>query len=98
MEIITKKENDIMEISLVGKLDTITSTQLENSFDYNLEGIKEIIFNFKDLEYISSAGLRTLLTISKKTRDTASMVITNISDNVKEVFEITGFISIFTIK
>lgn len=97
MEIITNKNNDVIEISLKGRLDTVSSSQLASSFNYDLSGIKEVVFNFKDLEYISSAGLRCVLDIDKKVRKTCKMKIINISGYVREVFEITGFIDIFDI-
>ena len=66
--------------------------------DESLEGVEELVFDFSDLEYISSAGLRVLLTSYKKMAEQGTMKITNINDVIREIFEVTGFADIFTIE
>ncbi len=85
-------------ITLSGRLDTTTSPELEKELQDCLDGIDELRFDFTDLEYISSAGLRVLLSAQKRMNKQGSMVISHINDTVNEVFEITGFIDILTIE
>lgn len=92
------KENDTLHMTLHGRLDTTTSPLLENYFKENLEGITELSLDFEHLDYISSAGLRVILGAQKVMSKQGSMVIRNVSAEIMEVFEITGFSSILTIE
>jgi len=83
--------------ALEGRLDTSTSPQLEAELG-DLAGIEDLTFDFKDLEYISSVGLRVLLKCQKAMGKTKPMVVTNVNETIMEVFEITGFADILTIK
>ncbi len=58
MEVIINKNNDVLNIKLIGRLDTITTPEVENKIMNQLDGITKIIFDCKELEYISAAGLR----------------------------------------
>jgi len=98
MEIIKSKKDDIFTITLVGRLDTTTAPQLEDIVNQELIGVKELIFDFKNLEYVSSAGLRVLLAAQKVMTKQGNMKISNVNDSIKEVFEITGFIDFLTIE
>ena len=98
MEIIKKLDSKKLEIALVGRLDTTTAPSLENELTVLKDGITELIFDFEKLEYISSAGLRVLLSAQKIMNVQGSMVIRNASEDVKSVFEITGFTSILTLE
>lgn len=98
MEIIQKKENTALEITLVGRLDTTTAPQLEACVKESLEGVTELVLNFAKLEYVSSAGLRVILASQKQMNKQGSMVIRNVSPDIQEVFEITGFSDILTIE
>ena len=98
MNITTKKENTTLTVALEGRLDTTTAPELEAALDEGLENTKELIFNLENLEYISSAGLRVLLTTQKKMNKQGKMIIRNVCDDIKEIFEITGFIDILTIE
>ena len=98
MEIIIKHE-EAFKVILKGRLDTTTSNEL--TLALNKEEIKEnlVIFDFTDLEYISSAGLRVLLALKKQLMaENKNMEIHNINDVIKEVFNVTGFINILTVK
>lgn len=90
--------NHQLEIKLSGRLDTITSPELEAELKQSLDQITDLSFDFSDLEYISSAGLRVLLATQKVMNKQGEMVIYHVNDMVKEVFEVTGFIDILTIK
>lgn len=86
-----------LKIALDGRLDTNTSSELEQEVQ-DLAGIKSLIFDFEKLEYISSAGLRILLTCQKKMNLQGNMVILNVNDSIKEIFDITGFSDILTLE
>ena len=98
MTISKKLDGDKLIIALEGRLDTVSAPDLEKEAQKSLDGVKELIFDFEKLEYISSAGLRVLLTIQKMMSDKGTMKVTNANDIVKEVFEVTGFGDIITIE
>ena len=97
MKIDKKKNNNELIISLDGRLDTNTSLDLEKELS-SLDDVERLVFDFKKLEYISSAGLRIILSCQKIMSNQGEMIIKNINDSVKEVFEITGFNDILTIE
>jgi anti-sigma B factor antagonist len=96
MTIEKKLENGKLTLALSGRLDTNTSPELEA--ELNLDGVTEVVFDFADLEYISSAGLRVLLATQKVMSKQGSMTLTGVNEGVMEVFEITGFSGILTIE
>ena len=90
---------DTLVIALNGRLDTVTSTQLLDAF--NKEEIKEelVIVDIKELEYISSAGLRDLLAMKKDlVAKGKSLEVHNLNSICQEVFKVTGFVNILTVK
>ena len=97
MEIGIERNGNTLEIKLADRLDTVTSPQLEEKLKKELEGITNLQFDFAELEYVSSAGLRVLLTASKKMKKQGKMEIHNVNEEVMEVFTITGFADILTI-
>lgn len=97
MEIIKNIEGNTCNIALVGRLDTTTAPQLEAELKSSLNGIGELVFDFEKLEYISSAGLRVLLSAQKVMNSQGSMKICKVCPEIMEVFEITGFTDILTI-
>lgn len=98
MDIIKNAEGTTLNISLVGRLDTTTAPEFEKSFNESVEGMKDVVLNFEKLDYVSSAGLRVLLTAQKKMNAIGSMKLVNVKEDVMEVFEITGFSEILTIE
>lgn len=98
MEIIKTQDGSALTISLIGRLDTTTSPQLEKELSASLSGITDLVFDFEQLDYISSAGLRVLLSTQKLMNRQGNMVIKNTNDTIDEVFEITGFVDILTIE
>lgn len=97
MEINKSMKDSELIIALEGRLDTNTASDLENEVQ-NLAGIKKLIFDFEKLEYISSAGLRILLSCQKKMNMQGEMIIKNVNNSIQEVFDITGFSDILTIE
>ncbi len=87
-----------LTVALTGRLDTTTSPELENELNTSLEGVTDLVFDLKDLEYVSSAGLRVLLAANKKMVKQGSMVVKNVSEDVMEIFDVTGFVDILTIE
>ncbi len=96
---ITKKQNGTsLEIALEGRLDTMTAPELEAELSKSLDGISDLTLDFSALEYISSAGLRVLLSSHKAMMSKGGMKIVHVNDVVQEVFEVTGFSDILTIE
>ncbi len=93
-----QSEGEKLMVKLVGRLDTNTAPELESELGKNLDGIKELDFDFTDVEYISSAGLRVLLNAQKTMNQQGEMKLTGVSDMVKEIFEVTGFSDILTVE
>lgn len=98
MTINKTKNGSTLEVSLIGKLDTVTSPTLEKELNGALDGIEHLFFDFAGLEYISSAGLRILLGLQKIMNKQGEMIIRNVNDTINDVFEVTGFIDILTIE
>ena len=97
--IINKKLNGTaLEIALEGRLDTMTAPELEAELSQSMEGADSLTLDFSKLEYISSAGLRVLLSAHKAMSGKGGMKVTNVNEIVREVFEVTGFADILTIE
>lgn len=86
-----------MEMHIAGRIDTTTAPQMEAELKENLPGITELMLDFAEVEYISSAGLRVLLSAQKTMNAQGKMSISHVSEDVMEVFDITGFADILTI-
>ena len=97
MTIEIKKNAGETLIELVGRLDTTTAPALDKTINDDLGDTKHLVLDLKGLEYISSAGLRVLLGAQKKFQKIGSMKLTNVREEVMEVFEMTGFADILTI-
>ena len=91
-------ENGKLTFALEGRLDTVTSPELESAIKDSIDGVEELVMDFKDLEYISSAGLRVLLSAQKTMMQQGSMKVINVNDIVMEIFDVTGFGDILTIE
>ena len=98
MTIEIKKNVDELVLEITGRLDTITAPALDKTINENLVELKSLILDFKYLEYISSAGLRVLLSAQKKMQQDGIMKIKNVCEEVMGVFEMTGFADILTIE
>ena len=98
MEIRKDLNEKELKLALIGRLDTTTAPQLEAELAASLSGVENLVFDFAELEYISSAGLRVLLATQKTMNKQGSMVIRHVCDDIMEVFDITGFCDILTIE
>jgi len=97
MEIKKDIAGDKTTLALSGRLDTTTAPQLEAEFAQVLPAASQVVLDFSELAYISSAGLRVLLAAQKQINaKQGSMVLTNVDESIMEVFEITGFADILT--
>ena len=82
---------------LEGRLDTVSALELEKVIKELLPGLTELTLDFEKLDYISSAGLRVLLSAQKVMNKQGSMTVTNVNGTIMEIFEVTGFADILTI-
>lgn len=90
-------EGSKLTVALEGRLDTTTAPQLESEIRESLDGVKELEFDFQKLAYISSAGLRVMLSAQKIMNKQGMMTIRNVNEEIMEVFEVTGFVDILSI-
>ena len=96
---INKKQNgNALEIALEGRLDTMTAPELEAELNKTLGGVDSLVFDFAKLNYISSAGLRVLLSAHKALSAKGGMKLRNVNEVVQDVFDATGFSDILDIE
>ena len=98
MTIEIKRNAEETKIELVGRLDTTTAPALDKTINEDVADVKNLVLDVKELEYISSAGLRVFLSAQKKMQKIGSMKVRNVCEAVMEVFEITGFADILVIE
>ena len=90
-------QEDKLTIKLKGRLDTNTAPKLEEELKKDLPNVTNLVLDFEDLKYISSAGLRVVLSTQKIMNKQGTMAIENVNDLIMEIFEATGFSNILTI-
>lgn len=98
MTIEIKRNAEEATIELVGRLDTTTAPALDKTINEDVADAKNLVLDLKGLEYISSAGLRVLLSAQKKMQKIGSMKVINVCEEVMAVFDMTGFADILTIE
>lgn len=98
MEVIKNLVGDELKVKLVGRLDTTTAPTLESDLTNEISKAKTLEFDFSELDYVSSAGLRVLLACQKQMNKQGSMSIINVKDEIYEVFNMTGFLDILNVK
>ena len=99
MEIIKNINNDEINFALVGRLDTTTAPNLDAAVNEVISNSNKIIFDFAELEYLSSAGLRVILSTQKTiAAKNGTFIIRHVNDTIMDVFDMTGFTSILTIE
>ena len=98
MNIEKKLEDGALMVKVSGRLDTATAPQLDDELKGSIEGVEQLVLDLGDLEYISSAGLRVLLSAQKTMNKQGTMEVTGVNDVVMEIFEVTGFKEILTIR
>ena len=98
MTLNVNRNENVATIEIVGRLDTVTAPSLDKMINEELEGVSELTLDMNALEYISSAGLRVILSAQKKMQKIGSMKLVGVGEAVMEVFEMTGFADILTIE
>ena len=91
-------ENGKAAFALEGRLDTVTAPELEKELKDSFDGLSELTLDFSKLEYISSAGLRVLLSAQKIMNKQGEMKVAHVNETIMEIFEVTGFSDILTIE
>jgi anti-sigma B factor antagonist len=93
-----EKDGEKLTVALEGRLDTTSAPQLDKELSTLGDDVKELVFDIKYLDYVSSAGLRILLSMHKTMNARGRMVLRGANENVMEVFEVTGFANILNIE
>ena len=92
------REDAKLTVALSGRLDTVTAPELEKSLQESLPGADELVLDFEGLDYVSSAGLRVLLSTKKIMNRRGGMTLRHVNETIMEIFEVTGFADILTIE
>lgn len=98
MEIKTARDGEKLTVQLKGRLNAVTAIQFDKEILKILDGVTNLILDFKNLDYIASAGLRILLKLQKRMNTQGEMLIINVNSTVREVLEMTGFSRLLTIE
>ena len=91
-------EGSALTVALEGRLDTTTAPQLEAELKESLDGVTSLALDMKELAYLSSAGLRVILSAQKRMNKQGSMVVRHVNETIMDIFEVTGFADILTIE
>lgn len=97
LNIESKKNVAELTVALAGRLDTNTAPELETALNMSLDGVKTLLIDMEQLDYISSAGLRVLLAAQKTMNKQGEMKVLHVNETIMEIFEVTGFSDILTI-
>lgn len=98
MELVKELNSEELTLKVIGRLDTNTSPVLDEELKTIDDSVKVVVLDFSSLEYVSSSGLRIILSLQKKMMGKGKLVIRSVNDTVKNIFDITGFSSILTIE
>ena len=98
MTIVEERNNNVLTLKIEGRLDTTTAPTLEKTINDILDGVTELILDMNQLTYVSSAGLRVLLSSQKKMNKIGTMKLIGVCEEVMEVFEMTGFVDVLNIE
>lgn len=98
MTITKKQEGTKLTLELEGRLDTTTAPELEAEVKSSINGVEELILDLANLEYMSSAGLRVLLSAQKVMNTQGKMTVVNVNETISEIFEVTGFSEILNVE
>ncbi len=98
MNVTMNRNGNELTVELEGRLDTVAAPELEEQIEPALEGVEKLIIDLENLEYISSAGLRVMLTTMQTMEEQGEMIVRNVGPDVMEVFKLTGFAGILNIE
>ncbi len=97
LKLIHKKKGDRLDLFLEGQLDSLTSLELQECLKKNTEGIRFLTLHFEKLDYLSSAGIRVLITWNNQLKKGGGMEITGVNEIIHDTFDVTGLLDVFTI-
>ena len=98
MTIQQTKDGETLTMAIEGRIDTLTAPELKTQIEGAIDGVMDLILDFSKVDYISSAGLRVLLSAQKTMNNQGSMKVIHVNDTVMEIFEVTGFVDVLTIE
>lgn len=98
LNIKNNREDARLTVTLEGRLDTTTAPDLEKNLQESIQSVEELVMNFEKLDYISSAGLRVILSAQKIMNKQGGMKLCHVNENIMEILEVTGFVDILTIE
>ena len=99
MEVKFNKQDSTLTVVISGNIDTVTAPELDSQLQENLSGIKDLVLDFAAVDYISSAGLRVILMANQQMEDVdGNMSVKNVNEDVRDVFEMTGFDSLLNLE
>ena len=98
MEITKNRQDQKLTIAVSGRVDSPSSAEFEKCVMESLDGVTELVFDLKDMTYISSAGLRVILMAYKEMKKQGSMKLVNVSDDIVDILDMTGFLDLYDIE
>lgn len=98
LNIATNADGTILTVAVEGSIDTVTAPKLEEALDSRYDGVAELILDFASVDYVSSAGLRVLMGADQKMSESGKLILKNVNEDVREVFEMTGFDELLNIE
>ena len=98
MNVDMKRNGTELTVAVEGRIDTLTAPDLEEQLEPELEDVERLIFDFAELKYISSAGLRVLLSSMKVMDEQGEMIVRNVNSDIMDIFEVTGFADLLNIE
>ena len=99
MEVKFNKQDSTLTVAISGNIDTVTAPQLESQLQENISDVKELVLDFAAVDYISSAGLRVILMTNQLLEDVdGNIIVKNVNEDVRDVFEMTGFDSLLNLE
>lgn len=91
-------DGTMLTLAIQGSIDTVTAPELEKSLNGHYGGVKELILDFSAVDYVSSAGLRVIMGASRQMETQGKMILKHVNEDVREVFEMTGFDEFLTME
>lgn len=98
LDIVKNRDGGVLEVVLSGRLDTNTSPDLEAVVKRELDGVEKLVLDMAELEYVSSAGLRVILVAQKTMLTQGTMIVRSPREEIRNIFDLTGFLDILTIE
>ena len=98
MEITKNRQDKKLTVAVSGRMDSPSSVEFEKCVLESLDGVTELVFDLKDMTYISSAGLRVILMAYKEMKKQGSMKLVNVSDDIVDILDMTGFLDLYDIE